>query len=125
MKKELLSCFTWLANTLSQGNTYKNWNDEFVREEMDSAFKRFYEAIEKDNLIDFNNLTQEEARALRFCKWDDKSNLMLIPLYMLPLIPKGTELTDIGNNKVIYEGPDSIDTDIRFGCLAYGIVIDK
>lgn len=55
---------------------------------------------------------------------DEKSDLLLIPLYLLPIIPIGTELTSIFGEKVIYDG-HNVDKDIRFGCIAWGIEIKE
>lgn len=74
--------------------------------------------------IDFSKLTKEEAVALRFRKWDDESNLYLTPLYLLPIVPFGTELTSINGQTVIYDGTN-VDNDIRFGCIAWGIKIPE
>lgn len=57
-------------------------------------------------------------------KWDDESDLYLIPLYLLSFIPIGTKLTSIDGETVIYDGTN-IDNDIRFGCIAYGINIPE
>ncbi len=50
-------------------------------------------------------------------------NLKLIPYYMIPLLKPGMELIDIFGEKIIYNGIESIETDIRFGCLSYGIKV--
>ena len=71
------------------------------------------------------HLTREEAKELRFMRWDeDMPDLYLIPLWLLPVVPIGTELTSIGGEKVIYDGTN-VDNDIRFGCIAYGIEIKE
>lgn len=71
--------------------------------------------------IDWKTLTREEAIELRFGRWSDETpNLYLIPLWLLPIVPVGTELTTISGNKIIYNG-SNVDNDIRFGCIAYGI----
>lgn len=55
-------------------------------------------------------------------KLNNTRNLFLFPLWFVPLIPKGTELTTISGDTFIYNGDISeIDTDIRCGCVAYGI----
>ena len=48
----------------------------------------------------------------------------MIPLWLLPIIPVGTELTSISGETIIYNGTN-IDKDIRFGCLAWGIHIPE
>lgn len=122
MKEEIINCFTWLANRVSQSTTYENWSDEFCRKDVKQAMSVFLEELKKH--IDWNNLDKETINLLRFKRWGEESNLYLLPLYILPIVPVGTNLTCISGNEVIYDG-NNIDTDIRFGCLAYGIVIDK
>lgn len=75
--------------------------------------------------VDWDNLTREEARELRFMQWDEElPDLYLLPLYILPILPIGTKLTTIGGEEIVYDGTN-VDKDIRFGCLAYGINIKE
>lgn len=119
MKSELVNHFTWLANTLAESYTYP-WSDAFKAKELKNNFDKFYESAKKLDL-DLDKLTVDELQEMRFRKWDDESNLWLIPLWFVPLLPVGIELTTIFGNKVTYTG-DNIDLDIRFGCIAFGIV---
>lgn len=126
MKKELLNHFTWLVNKLSELNTY-NWDADFKEKEFKEAFDTFYKSLQKESnkhLIDLSKMTIETAKEMGFCKWDDKSNLYLFPLWFMPLIPIGTEVTTIFGEKVIYDGTN-LDDDNRFGCLAYGVELKK
>lgn len=122
MKTEIMNCLTWYANRVAETVQYTNWPDDFCRKEVNEATAMFVEALKK--YIDLSKLTREEAVELRFGKWTDNSDLYLIPLYLLPIIPIGTELTSIFGERVIYDG-HNIDPDIRFGCLAYGIYIPE
>ena len=123
MKEEIKNCLSWLANSLSTVYMY-DWGAEYKCKEMKEKFDRFYKQFNDKNLIDFNNLTITEAKELRFCKWDDDSDLYLIPLWLYPIIPIGIELTGIFGDKIILDG-NNIDKDIRFGCLAYGIELKE
>lgn len=123
MKQEIVNCLSWYANQIAQTVQYENWSDEFCRNEVRASTDKFLELL-KEN-IDFEHLTKVEARELRFMPWsDEKPNLLLIPLYLLPIIPIGTELTSIFSEKVIYDG-HNVDNDIRFGCIAWGIEIKE
>lgn len=123
MKNEIINCLTWYANEVAATVQYDHWSDEFCRKEIKESHDKFI--TELKNHIDFNNITVEEARELRFCKFsDDTPNLYLIPLYLLPMVPIGTELTTIFGDKIIYDG-SNVDNDIRFGCIAYGIEIKE
>lgn len=46
--------------------------------------------------------------------------LRLIPLYLYPSLPIGITLTSIGGEEIVFDG-SNIDTDVRFGCIAWGI----
>jgi hypothetical protein len=52
---------------------------------------------------------------------NDTKNLFLIPLWFVPLLPQGIELTCIDGSKIIFNKKDDIDLDTRCGCIAYGI----
>lgn len=126
MNKNLLAHFTWLANRLSELNTY-NWSADFKERELKDAFDTFYKSLQKESnkpLIDLSKMTIEAAKEMRFCKWDENSDLYLFPLWFKPLIPIGTEVTTIGGEKIIYNGTN-LDDDIRYGCLAYGIELKE
>lgn len=126
MKKELVNHFTWLANKLSELNTY-NWEANFKEKELKNAFDTFYKSLQKESnkpLIDISKMTIETAKEMGFRKWDENSDLYLFPLWFMPLIPIGTEVTSIFGEKIIYDGTN-LDNDIRFGCIAYGIELKE
>ena len=59
---------------------------------------------------------------MRFRRWDTDSDLYLIPIWLKPVIPSDLELTSIGGDKAFAE---DVDTDTRFGCLAWGIILKE
>ena len=153
MKKEIENCFTWYANKVAETVQYESWTDEFARKEVKESTEKFLAELNK--YIDWNNLTEEDCRDLRFGKWESDEDIdaeiadlknpekehylhdgetveqaieklentrgiMLLPLYILPIVPIGTELTSIGGDTVIFDGKN-VNKDIRFGCIAYGI----
>lgn len=120
MKIELINHFTWLTNRLAEVNTYKNWSDKTKIQVIEEAYNNFYQSIKR--YIDFEKITVEEAKSLRFGKWDDESDLYLFPLWIIPLIPEGMEVTSISGETFKYN-KETVDNDIRFGCVAYGINI--
>lgn len=121
MKNEIRNSLTWYANQIEMAYRYwNNPNDTYT--EIKIAQTKFLEEIKKH--IDFFKLTKEEAVELRFGKWTDESDLYLIPIWLLPIIPIGIELTAIDGEKVVYDGKN-VDDDTRMGCLAYGIVIKE
>lgn len=121
MKKEIQNCFVWLANSLSESNIY-NWGKDTKLRENSNRFEIFYNELKK--YLDFNSLTVEEAKELHFGKWEEESDLWLFPLYLVPLIPEGLEVTSIGGEKYKYKKEEA-DNDIRYGCVAYGIEIKE
>lgn len=66
-------------------------------------------------------LTIPQAKCLGFRKWDVDSNLMLIPGYLYSFIPAGLALYSISGEETEYLDYTELDSDCRFGCLAYGI----
>lgn len=94
---------------------YEQWNDKFAREEAKTPFLKLQARIKKD--YDLRELTTEQASMLHFGKWDE---LRLVPLHLVDAFRDGTELICI-NGGVSIVGKDTIDKDIRFGCLAYGL----
>ena len=115
MDNEILNCLTWLANCLSSEYV---WGKKISEKRKNEYFDSFYSSLRKH--IDWNKLTPDDAKKLRFCQWDSYSNLFLIPLWLYPVIPDDLELTSIDGSKTTKKS--GIDTDVRFGCLAYGIV---
>lgn len=120
MKTKIVNCFVKYANRIAQPIQYTYWSDIFCREEIRLSTIDFLSELRKH--IDFSNLTKKEALELGFRLWDD--NLYLIPLYLLPIIPTGTELTCIDGTTIKYNG-FNIDKDVRCGCIAWGINIEK
>lgn len=122
MNQEIINCLTWYANRVSETVQYTNWSDGFCRSTIRTATTDFLNELRKH--IDFSKLTREEAIMLRFGKLDDKSDIYLIPLYLLPIVPVGTELTCINGQTITYDGTN-VDDDIRFGYIAWGIRIPE
>ena len=122
MKQEIMDCFTWYANKVAETVQYESWSNEFCRKENEVNTHIFLKELNKH--INWDTLTREEARELRFVVYsDDTPNLFLIPLYILPILPIGTELVSINGSRIIYDG-SNVDKDTRYGCLAFGIVIE-
>jgi len=102
-----------LAN-ISQVKEYKNWSNEFCRNEVEEYMKNFENAL-KD--IDFTKFTKEELYNVGCSPYDDK--LICIPIWLYNVLPDGVDLYSIFGGQYI-KGKDDIDKDIRFGCMAYG-----
>ena len=123
MKAEIRNCLIWYVNRVSETVQYAHWSDDFCRKEIRDANDIFAKSLKK--YIDFNNLTKKQARELGFQKWrEEEPDFYLIPLYLLPVLPIGTEVTCINGEKIVYNG-HNIDNDIRCGCIAYGIKVKQ
>lgn len=69
--------------------------------------------------LDKGRLTKEEFDK-KVANEKNTLGLRLIPLYLYPSLPIGITLTSIGGEERVFDG-SNISTDIRFGCLAWGI----
>jgi hypothetical protein len=102
---------TWLINHLAQEPVWgKVHNSE-------ALWNQFYESLKKH--LDVTKLSREEALELRFGRWDE-DNLYLFPLWLVPLIPDGLMVTSISGEEFPFDS-ETTDTDIRFGCVAFGL----
>lgn len=120
MKKEILNCLTYMANKTAETVAYGgSWGVEFCQKEIKEAHNKLVEELRKH--IDWNNLTVDDCKELRFNQWSDELPIWLIPIWLLDVIPAGMELTCISGEKVVFNSKEDIDIDTRFGCLAYGI----
>lgn len=120
---KILNGFTWYASEAAMTVQYEKWSDGFCRKEIKRSTDKFLDYIK--DYINFKHITKEEALLLGFRKWSEEHpNLYLIPLYLLPIMPVGTELTSIFGEKIIYDG-NNIGKDVRMGCVAYGVEIKE
>ena len=95
------------------------------KESLDKLLNELKTFDDKEIKNFFENLTVEKALELGFRNWsNERPNFLLIPDCFIDFIPIGMELQSISGKKVIYDG-DNIDTDTRFGLLAYGINIKE
>ena len=69
--------------------------------------------------LDKGHLTKEEFDK-KVANEKNTLGLRLIPLYLYPSLPIGITLTSIGGEERVFDG-SNISTDVRFGCLAWGI----
>lgn len=102
----------WNSLTESQCKAlhFGRWQSEEDIEEQISFLKS---ELEKRHLTkeEFDKKVANERNTL---------GLRLIPLYLYPSLPIGITLTSIEGEEIIFNG-SNIDTDIRFGCIAWGI----
>lgn len=115
--EELKKHIDWnnLTEKICKELRFRRWaSDEDVDEEIES--------LKKPNaryLLNEGQTLEDKIAALERTK-----GIMLIPLYLLPIVPVGTELVSIGGEVIKYGG-NNVDKDIRFGCTAYGIRVKE
>ena len=102
----------WNALTESQYQAlhFGSWQSEEDIEEEISLIRSEYER---------RHITKEEFEK-KVANEKNTLGLRLIPLYLYPSLPIGITLTSIDGEEIVFDG-SNIDTDIRFGCLAWGI----
>lgn len=72
MKKEIRNCLTWYANKVAETVQYP-WEDSFCRNEIKESTKEFLEELKK--YINFEELTEEDCKELRFGNWADAQSV--------------------------------------------------
>lgn len=102
----------WNALTESQCKALRfgSWQSE---EDVEEEISCLQSALDKGRLTkeEFDKKVANEKNTL---------GLRLIPLYLYPSLPIGITITSIGGEERVFDG-SNISTDIRFGCLAWGI----
>lgn len=70
MKKEILNILTWIANKATEPIVYDSWSNEFARRRLKESLQNAQNELSKH--IDWNNLTIDECKELRFNLWQDE-----------------------------------------------------
>ena len=97
-----------------------NWDNAFSSKRI----KELPDVFSKSDYfrkVDPNEMTVDQLGNLGFQKWDDESGLMLIPLYVYPFLKDEFMCGSISDISARNIKASDIDTDNRFGCLAYGV----
>jgi hypothetical protein len=107
-----------LLLSLSECAIYKSWEDSYTLETIRSVSTKI---LERYGTIDPNDLTLKEMEDLGFRRWSEETPIMLIPLWIFPFLPDELECECIDGEKGV-RSKDRIDSDHRFGLLAYGVI---
>ena len=106
----------WKNLTENQCNAlhFERWQSE---EDIEEEISLIQSEFEKGHLTkeEFDKKVANEKNTI---------GLRLIPLYLYPSLPIGIILTSIDGKEIAFDG-SNIDTDVRFGCLAWGIKTKK
>ena len=97
-----------------------DWSDDFSSKRI----KEIPDVFSKSDYfrkVDPNEMTVDQLDNLGFKKWDAKSGLMLIPLYVYPFLKDEFMCGSISDKDACLMKVSEIDIDHRFGCLAYGV----
>ena len=102
----------WNSLTENQCNAlhFERWQSE---EDIEEEISLIQSEFEKGHLTkeEFDKKVANERNTL---------GLRLVPLYLYSSLPIGITLTSIDGKEIAFDG-SNIDTDVRFGCLAWGI----
>ena len=104
-------------NRAAEIMAYKNWGDDFCARQIREIPEKL---IPKLGTVNIEDLTKEQMEDLGFGKWSEENPMMLIPLWLFPFLPEDIEAGCIDGEKRVFKKSD-MDTDNRYGCLAYGI----
>ena len=112
VQKQFKKDIDWNNLTESQCKVlhFGRWQSE---EDIEEEISYFQSELDKGHLTkeEFDKEVKNQRNTL---------GLRLIPLYLYPSLPIGITLTSINGKEKVFDG-SNIDTDIRFGCIAWGI----
>jgi len=95
--------------------TYKTWTDELIVDMTKDVYLKEPLITEKELL----QLTKDQLIEAGFRHFSDESDLLLIPIYLYHALHPRLKVFSISD-----EPPcclNEVDTDVRYGLLAYGI----
>jgi len=111
-----------ILRATAESMMYESWDDEFrlknIREVPEIVSK--WEEKHGSFKIDPNEMTEEDLIKLDFGQWSEESNIRLIPIWLYPYLSDEIETISISGSK--HTTKAEIDTDHRFGCLAFGVI---
>lgn len=105
---------------LAELTTY-NWSNDFKVSEVDNLVDRI-KSYNWFKEINPNKLTKNNIISLGGMEFSENSDLVLLPLWMLPFITETFAGADINNGDIRTINKKNVDNDNRFGCLAYGVI---
>jgi len=70
------------------------------------------------------SLDEADLKDLGFALWSEDNPIWLIPLWVYNFIADGEKFVCISGERVV-KGKDYVDLDVRMGCIAYGLTLEK
>lgn len=110
-----------LTANAAETMVYDCWDDEFATKNIRRTVNQ---VIKCDWFLPINpnDFTSKEMDELGFGTWSLESGIRLIPLWMHPFLADMFSCSSISETEPVVRARKDIDTDHRFGCLAYGVV---
>lgn len=106
-----------ILNRAAEVMNYTNWSADFAA----SQIREIHEKLkDKIGTINIAELTAEQMDDLGFGKWSEENPMRLIPLWLYQFLPDEIETEWIDGKRSVLKKAD-MDTDNRYGMLAYGI----
>jgi len=123
--KNAVAIRRYMLTRASQCWSY-NWDAKLQASELKDAVSQAQLKLDR---VSVGSLSKMECQDLGFGQWDNESGLYLIPLWLFDFLAYGEELVSINGEKKVVgpnyrdnKSPDYIDNDVRFGCVAWGVV---
>lgn len=111
-----------IVNRAAEVMTYRNWSEEFATRQIRDLPADIEQMGGGAELFGIQpaDMTDSQLDALGFGRWSDETPMRLIPLWLFPFLAENlvAECID-GETKITNKS--EMDTDSRFGCLAYGV----
>ena len=97
------------------------WEQDFCKKEMSNLIVEIKKTLTESN-FDICKCSKDVLMTLGFSNWDDNDNMLLIPLWAVLVLDENTPVVSIFGEHTILK---YIDHDVRFGCVAYMIEVNK
>lgn len=149
LKDQIFNCLTWYANKVEETVAYDTWSDEYCRKKIKEYNDILMVNLKK--LIDWDNLTADVMKMLRFQIWTSKEEIAedakeimdskeltneekitkfeklknSVGIRLIPLYL--VSILPVGIELISIFGDKiiydgkNIDLDNRFGCIGYGL----
>lgn len=106
--------------TIASAVMVYSWDEDFALQQIRELPDRI-KTYPWFSPIDPNDLTHDQMVRLGFRRFDEENGLMLIPLWLFPFLPPTLHCSTITGRTTTFNTCD-LDTDTRFGMLAYGVI---
>ena len=111
-----------IVNQAAEVMAYDNWGSEFAVKQIRNFPSEIRKMKSGKDLFEIQpaEMTKIQLKELGFSRWDSKTEMRLIPLYLFPFLAEEIKVECIDGTSLTKKS--DMDKDIRFGCLAYGVI---